>query len=226
MPTAPDPTPNTRPPILTASDAAVTVDGAVLLPATSAEASPGECLAVLGPNGAGKTTLLRVLAGRLRPTAGTVRLRGGPLDERSAATRREIAALIDPPALYPDLTVRDQLVLIDAAWAGSPDGAESGIMAGLGTAALARFDLEALGDRFPHELSSGQRQLVSLAVTFARPMSALLLDEPEQRLDPGRRGLVAEAIAEARSRGVAVVFSSHDAGLVERLADRRLRVGA
>lgn len=242
MTAAPDPTPNNRPratlsaglekpprpPILTARAAAVVHDGATLLPPTSLEVVAGECVAVLGPNGAGKTTLLRVLAGRLRPTAGAVQLRGEAHDERRSGVRREIAALIEPPALYPDLTVREQFVLIDAAWAGeaSHRKREGGAVEGLGVDALEHFALGALRDRFPHELSSGQRQLVCLAVTFARPADVLLLDEPEQRLDPDRRVLVADAIGAARDRGVAVVFSSHDPELVDRAAERCLRVGS
>jgi ABC-type multidrug transport system ATPase subunit len=219
-------------PVLLAERVAVRLDGAVLLPETSIELAAGVCTVVRGPNGAGKTTLLRVLAGRLRPSAGSARLRASgdaPLDERRREVREHIAALIEPPTLYPDLTIRDQLALIEAAWAGGrrADGGDGGpAWAGLGGEALAVFGIEALADRFPHELSSGQRQLVSLSVTFARPCSVLLLDEPEQRLDPDRRTLVAEAIVAAREQGVAVACASPDAVLVERVADAQVVVGA
>lgn len=202
-------------PVLIADQVAVTIEDFSLLPATSLRLEAGACVAVRGANGAGKTTLLRVLAGRLRATAGSVTLDGVPLDERRSEQRAAIAALIEPPTLYPDLTLQDQLELIAAAWGGG-DPEE----------ALQRFGIEALRERFPHELSSGQRQLVSLAVTFARPCSVLLLDEPEQRLDPDRRGLVAEAIIAARDRGVAVAFATHDPALVERVATAELAVGA
>lgn len=200
---------------LVATQVAVEIDGFSLLPATSLRLESGRCLAVLGENGAGKTTLLRVLAGRIRATVGSVTLEGVPLDERRPEVRAAIAALIEPQTLYPDLTLQDHLELVTAAW-GSGDPGE----------ALRRFNIEALRERFPHELSSGQRQLVSLAVTFARPCSILLLDEPEQRLDPGRRGLVAEALIEARDRGIAVAFATHDAALVGQVADAELVVGS
>jgi ABC-type multidrug transport system ATPase subunit len=167
--------------------------------------------------------MLRALAGRMRATSGTVKLRGMSVIERRREVRREIAALIDPPTLYPDLTLRENLALIEAAWSG--EGRGSGIVSGLGTDALSVFGLTHLADRFGHELSSGQRQLTSLAVTFARPAGVLLLDEPEQRLDPDRRLLVGETMLAARSRGMAVVFASHDAELVARVADRSVRVG-
>lgn len=216
--------------MLRADRVVVELDGAVLLPETSIELTAGRCVAVRGPNGAGKTTLLRVLAGRTKPSTGSARLevfaRGSRLDERRREVREHIGALIEPPTLYPDLTIRDQLALIEGAWAGVRDGEASPAWEGMGSEALSGFGLEDLGDRFPHELSSGQRQLVSLAVTFARPCSVLLLDEPEQRLDPDRRVLVAEALRVARGRGVAIAFASHDPELVERAADAQIAVGA
>lgn len=202
-------------PLLVADQVAVVIDGFSLLTPTSLALAPGSCTAIRGANGAGKTTLLRVLAGRVRATAGRVTLAGEPLSERRADQRAAVAALIEPPTLYPDLTLQDQLALVVAAW-GEGDPEE----------ALRRFGIEALRERFPHELSSGQRQLVSLAVTFARPCSVLLLDEPEQRLDPDRRQLVASAMLDARGRGVAIAFATHDQGLVECVADAELAVGA
>ncbi len=204
-----------------AESAALVLDGAVLLRETSLRAGSGECVAVLGPNGAGKTTLLRLLAGSVRPSSGSVRVRGEPADERRERQRATTAALIEPPALYPDLTIADHLELIATLWEGvSPD-----VVPGLGRAALEAFGLAPLRGRFPDELSSGQRQLLSLAATFARPADLVLLDEPEQRLDPGRRELLSFAMRAACDRGAAVVFASHDAQLVARVADRSVQVG-
>lgn len=198
------------------------IDGASLLPPTSIALSAGECVAVRGPNGAGKTTLLRVLAGRVRPTAGAAMLRGERLDERRARVRDDIAALIEPPTLYPDLTIRDQLEVVSGLWG---EGARHP-WGGAGAGALGLLGINWLAERFPHELSSGQRQLVSLAVTIARPCAVLLLDEPEQRLDPDRRALVGAAIERVRDAGAAVGFASHDAELVARVAGREVVVGA
>ncbi|WP_449279137.1 ABC transporter ATP-binding protein [Leucobacter sp. GX0328] len=212
--------------VLSASNAEVVIDGAVLLPPTSIALDAGRSVAVRGPNGAGKTTLLRVIAGRLRPSGGTVSLFGGRLDDRDPAVRTHIAALIEPPVLYPDLTVHDHLALIEAAWEAAGAGAgPAPAWLGLGSTALDRFGLTGLAERFPNELSSGQRQLVSLAVTFARPATVLLLDEPEQRLDPDRRSLVADALLDARTHGAAIAFASHDAALVARVADAETVVG-
>ena len=212
-------------PLLVADRVGVEIDGAELLAPTSLQLLAGECVAVRGQNGAGKTTLLRVLTGRLRASTGSVRLRDDPLEERRADHRAAIAALIEPPTLYPDLTLQDQIALIEAAWLGARTSQET-VSPGLGADTIELFGLQALRERFPHELSSGQRQLVSLAVTFARPADVLILDEPEQRLDPDRRSLVAEAIQLVRARGAAIAFATHDASLVERVADTELLVGS
>ncbi len=202
------------------------VDRAELLAPISVDFTKGECVAILGQNGSGKTTLLRALAGHMRPTSGTVTLDGARLDERRMEVRRRIAPLIEPPALYPDLTLRDHLRFIEAVWSAEvTKGRRNAVTPGLGEAALDAFGVSQLADRFPHELSSGQRQLTSLAVTFARPADFLILDEPEQRLDQARRQLIGEAILAARARGVAIAFATHDGELVDRVAERSIRVG-
>ena len=211
--------------LLRAEAVAVELDGATLLSPSSLHLAAGECVAVVGRNGAGKTTLLRVLAGRSRITSGAVRLRGTPIDERRADQRRELAALIEPPTLYPDLTLRENLALVEAAWSGAQVlRGEPKLVPGLGAGVLETFGIASLATRFASELSSGQRQLMSLAVTFARPANVLLLDEPEQRLDAERRGIVADALLAARARGLGVVFASHDETLIARVADRRVAI--
>lgn len=241
---SPSPVPASSPPpfapstpLLSVEGVAVERDGITLLSATTLRIDAGECVAVLGPNGAGKTTLLRVLAGRLPPSTGRAELHGFALDERRSEVRRQLSVLLEPPALYPDLTLGENLALVEAAWRGERVGAfgaraasdttaaQAPLVAGLGSDALEMFGVAGLQNRFPDELSSGQRQLTSLAIAFARPASALLLDEPEQRLDPSRRSLLAEAMLAARERGVAIVFASHAPDLVDRVADRRLLVG-
>ncbi len=207
--------------VLRADAVGVSLDQSVLLPPTSLRLVAGESVAVLGENGAGKTTLLRAISGRIRVTSGAVLLRGVPIREARREQRSELSALIDPPTLYPDLTIRDNLAVIEAAWSGWKRP-----LPGLGSRALDVFGISQLEKRFPNELSSGQRQLVSLAVTFARPASVLILDEPEQRLDPQRRERVAQAMLDANQRGIAIVFASHDPLLVDRTAQSRVSIGA
>jgi ABC-type multidrug transport system ATPase subunit len=197
-----------------------TVDVTTLLPTTSLVAEPGSCVVLRGPNGAGKTTLLRLLAGLLAPTTGSVTVDGEPADERRRSTREKVAALIGPPAAYRDLTLADHLTLVDATW-----GRDAHTCADRVHGALDTFGLGALGERFPHELSSGQGQLFRLALTWFRPARLLLLDEPEQRLDTDRRAMVGELVLARRGAGTTVVMACHDPALTATVADVVVDVG-
>ena len=197
------------------------LDVTTLLPAISLVAEPGSCVVVRGPNGSGKTTLLRLVAGLLAPTTGTVTIDDDPADERRRSTRENVAALIGPPAAYRDLTLADHLTLVDATW-----GRELAHLCGAGAAlALDTFGLGAMGERFPHELSSGQGQLFRLALTWFRPARLLILDEPEQRLDTDRRAVVGDLVRARCDTGTTVLMACHDPSLTASVADEVVDVG-
>ena len=191
------------------------VDETRLLRATTVHADPGECIVLRGPNGSGKTTLLRIIGGLLVPTTGTATIGGREADERDRAVRAAVAALIGPPTTYRDLTLADHLVLVDSTWGGEPATSDE-----RARAMLDRLGIPKLLDRFPHELSSGQQQLFRLAITFARPATVLLLDEPEQRLDTAKQKVVAGIIRERVAAGTTVVMACHDPEMTAALATR------
>ena len=196
------------------------LDVATLLSATDLVAEPGSCVVVRGPNGSGKTTLLRLAAGLLAPTTGTVTIDGDPADERRRSTRENVAALIGPPAAYRDLTLADHLTLVDATW-----GREARTCAARVQHELDTFGLGAMGERFPHELSSGQGQLFRLALTWFRPARLLILDEPEQRLDTDRRLMVGGLVRARCEAGTTVLMACHDPVLTASVADEVVDVG-
>ncbi|MFC4222959.1 ABC transporter ATP-binding protein [Lysinibacter cavernae] len=203
--------------MIEAANVSVTVDGQSLLAPVSFTVDEGQALAVRGANGAGKTTLLRTVAGFQRPSTGSIRLSGTRVDEKNRAIRREVCALIGFPAIAPDLTLREQLRFIASSWGilgSSADEAADGVLAELG--------IDLLAQRFVHELSSGQTQLFSLATALVRPSAVLILDEPEQRLDADRRGLVIAAVNLRKAAGSTVIFASHNAQLVNGIADETL----
>ena len=192
-----------------------TIDTTTLVLPTTVRAKPGQCVVLRGPNGSGKTTLLRMIGGLLEPTVGTATIGGTTADERNPSVRAAVAALIGTPTTYRDLTLIDHLVLVDSTWGGDPNTSDE-----RGLALMARLGIDHLHDRFPHELSSGQEQLFRLALTFSRPGSVLLLDEPEQRLDTTQRVTVTELIRERGRAGTTVVMACHDPEMTEALAHR------
>ncbi|GAA2747617.1 ABC transporter ATP-binding protein [Terrabacter aerolatus] len=196
-----------------------TMDETTLLLPTDVSADPGECIVLRGPNGSGKTTLLRIIGGLLAPSTGTATIGGREADERDRAVRAAVAALLGAPTTYRDLTLIDHLVLIDSTWGGDPNTSDD-----RSQALLDRLGIAHLDDRFPHELSSGQEQLFRLALTFSRPASVVLLDEPEQRLDTAKRQVVATLIDERTASGATVVMACHDPELTAALATRVVEV--
>ena len=205
---------------LLARAVAASVDSEVLLAPVSLSVGAGEAVIVRGPNGSGKTTLLRILSGALRPTSGDVSVDGHRVDDRRRAVRNAISARIGLPAFARELTAHEHLRFIATTWgrSGSPatDAADE-VMAALG--------IDHLTQRFVHELSSGQLQLLSLATALVRPFSVLILDEPEQRLDADRLAVVAAVLRARIEAGAAVVIASHSADLVAALPGSTLTLG-
>jgi ABC-2 type transport system ATP-binding protein len=198
-------------------DLSVIVNGETLLPETSFELDQGHSLAVVGVNGAGKTTLLRVLAGILPPTSGTVLVAEEVPDDRDSRFRARVASLIGLPPFARNLTLREHMMLVSASWGSSVSEAEQDAMDTLETLSISN-----LSSRYPHELSSGQTQLYALASTLSRTFDVLLLDEPEQRLDSDRLGLVGDILRGIVDSGKTLVTVSHSHTLVDRIADQSL----
>jgi ABC-2 type transport system ATP-binding protein len=190
------------------------IDEAVLLLPVNVELDIGGCVVLRGPNGSGKTTLLRILAGTMPPSEGEATLDGWPVDEREDSTRAVIAALIGAPATYRDLTLVDHLVLIDSTW-----GHVGGREIGRSDEILELLEIDHLAQRFPHELSSGQQQLFHLSMVLVRPSSILLLDEPEQRLDPDKRDLLTRILLDRKAEGTGLLIACHDPAMTEALAE-------
>jgi ABC-2 type transport system ATP-binding protein len=178
----------------------------------------GEIVAVTGVNGVGKSTLLTCLAGLHRPAAGTMSVLGGaPRDD--PAFWRAVTLVADQPTWYPGLTVREHLELIRLThqplrgWCLPADEL------------IEFFGLAARADASPLDMSSGQRQRLSLAAALARPSRLLLLDEPEQSLDAGFRlelaGLLREGYA---GNGGTVIMATHDHDFALAAGSREVRL--
>jgi ABC-type multidrug transport system ATPase subunit len=139
---------------------------------------------------------------------------GHPLREDALVARTEIAVVGDASSAYPDLTVREHLLLVAVAHGAGPRAV------GLVDSALVECRLSDHGDALPWSLSSGQRQALQLAAMLVRPRRLLILDEPEQRLDPGARRWLAGLLAAEKSRGAGVLLATHHVELAEAIADQ------
>lgn len=202
---------------ISAAEVSVHIDQQVLLAPVSFAVDAGETLAITGANGSGKTTLLRVLAGLVQPSSGEVRVAGHSPNEQSSQFRAMVAALVGLPPLARDLTLREHLVLVGASWGKSLEAA-----AEHAEGLLAELQIAQLASRFPHELSSGQTQLFALALTLSRRFDVLILDEPEQRLDADRLGLLGGVLRRLSEEGSTIIIASHSELLVSQVADRVL----
>ena len=175
--------------------------------------TPGRCVAVLGVNGSGKSTLLRIAAGRDTPTTGQAVYAGRLLTQDDLVVRTEIAVVGDMVSAYPDLTVREHLQLVAVAH-GAGRGAGD-----LVDAALRECRLDDHGGALPGSLSSGQTQALHLAAVLVRPRRLMVLDEPEQRLDPAARRWLAGLLSAEKQAGAAVLMATHHTELAASVAD-------
>ncbi|MBC7273210.1 MAG: ABC transporter ATP-binding protein, partial [Streptomyces sp.] len=171
-----------------------------VLKSVDLEVAAGERVALVGPNGSGKSTLLRIACGRDRPTSGSVEFDGGPMSEDDARVRARVAVAGDVLSCYPDLTVRQHLQLVAVA---------HGVPAREVDRLLNEHRLIGHADALPSALSSGQLQAMFLASALSRPRDLLVLDEPEQRLDPGARLRLADVLRAESDNGTAVLFATH-----------------
>lgn len=204
---------------ISAVGVSVAVDRQTLLAPVSFDIDRGRALAVVGSNGSGKTTLLRVLAGLTPPSEGILTVAGDVPDERRPVFRGRVAALLGLPPLARNLTLREHMVLVASSWGYAIDQAEE-----RADGLLDEFGIIRLRSRFPHELSSGQTQLFALALTLSRNFELLLLDEPEQRLDPDRLSLVGDRLRGLADRGTTIIMASHSRQLVEHVTDQVLNI--
>src|SRR5436305_3171185 len=171
----------------------------------SLEIADGEFLVLVGPSGCGKSTLLRLIAGLEEPTSGSIAIGGRDVTEL-APRERDIAMVFQSYALYPHMTVRQNLgyglkarKTPKAEIAREVDG-----VAGL-------LGLSALLDRRPAELSGGQRQRVAMGRAIVRKPQAFLMDEPLSNLDAKLRVGMRASLAQLHRRlGTTTVYVTHD----------------
>jgi NitT/TauT family transport system ATP-binding protein len=178
----------------------------------SLEIAAGEFVAIVGPTGCGKSTLLNVIAGLLAPAAGLARVH----DRRVAGVTAEAGYLFQQDALMPWKTaLANVAVALEVGGVAAPEARERA------KALLARVGLARFLDRYPHQLSGGQRKRVALAQMLIRNPAILLMDEPFGPLDAQTRGMMGDLLLSLWSADrKAVLFVTHDLDEAISLADR------
>ncbi len=185
---------------------------------TSFEVRENEFVAVVGPTGCGKSTLLNAVAGLLKPVAGAVTVLGKPL----SGLCREAGYLFQQDAVMPWKTALDNVALGLEVTGRSREGALAEAREWLVKVGLSRFE-----DRYPHQLSGGQRKRVGLAQVLIRHPKILLMDEPFGPLDAQTRQIMGNLLLDlwAADRK-AVLFVTHDLEEAIALSDRVLIMSA
>jgi len=191
-------------PVLAVRDVAVT-------------AANGAITGLLGPNGAGKTTTLRMLAGLIRPDAGTLEVDGIAVAQRPREALARMGVLSDARGLYPRLTARENIVYFSALQGMARDEAQAR------AEALAQMlDCSRLLDRRTEGFSQGERMKVALARALVHDPANIVLDEPTNGLDVVATRALRETLqwlASPSGGGKCIVFSTHIMQEVERLCD-------
>ena len=177
--------------------------------------SAGEVFSVIGPNGAGKTTLFNVITGRVRPTTGTVTLRGADIT-RSPAYR---IAQLGVVRTFQKTEVFGELPLLVGVAAGAlaRGDADPGARA---REALETVGLAGKAHLTAHQLSYGDQRLLELAQALAAQPAVLLLDEPASGMNHQESTHIMRVIADLRTRGLAIMLVEHNMHVVMNMSDR------
>jgi ABC-2 type transport system ATP-binding protein len=175
----------------------------------------GEFFAVLGLNAAGKTTLIRVLAGLLKPSAGTAKVAGFDVQSDPLEARRRLAYVPDFPFLYDKLTPWEFLRFTGHVFQMSETRIQEA-----SRVLVPRFHLDAFINRPIEGLSHGTRQRVAIVSALMHDPEVLVIDEPMVGLDPQHARILKDVLKERTHHGVTIFLSTHQLDVAEEMADR------
>jgi ABC-2 type transport system ATP-binding protein len=165
----------------------------------------------LGPNGAGKTTTMRLLTGLIKPDAGSIELLGRPYKRSDRKRLFDVGALIESPTFYPNLSARDNLLVLAATGRSVPRKRVEELI-----------ELMGLRDRAGDHVSTysmGMRQRLGIAAALLNDPQLLLLDEPANGLDPAGIVSMRDTLRVLAAAGKTVFVSSHILPEVQQMAD-------
>ncbi len=180
----------------------------------SLRVQPGRIVGLLGPNGAGKSTTVAMMCGLTRPDRGTVTLGGVPLAGDATAVKRRLGFVPQDIALHEDLAALANLRLFGALY-----GLHGKELEERAQAALALVGLADRGRDKPQSFSGGMKRRLNIACALVHDPDVLLLDEPTVGVDPQSRNAIFDNLEMLRSRGKALLYTTHYMEEAERLCD-------
>ena len=164
--------------------------------------SPGQVFGLLGPNGAGKTTLIRLLVGAIKSSEGQLNVLGYDPVKEKRQMRREIGYMPQTPALYDDLSPRENIRFFGR-------GHHTGNLEKNVEEVIAFVGLSERANHPVHTFSGGMRQRVSLACALVNKPKVLFLDEPTSGIDPKLREMFWQHFRQLAEDGTTVIISTH-----------------
>jgi energy-coupling factor transporter ATP-binding protein EcfA2 len=210
--------------MVSVQDLGFSYNGHPALDKVSLEIHQGEFVALMGRNGSGKTTLLKQLMGLLKPDHGQVQIKsldGSKLFDTRRAGMDDLIGIMgyvpqNPNALLFHDTVEQELDFTRQGHGLPPGGNES---------LLRTLGLTPFADRYPRDLSVGERQRVALAAILVAEPDVLLLDEPTRGLDYGQKAALTGFLREQKAGGRTIIMATHDVELVAQCAGRVILLG-
>lgn len=180
---------------------------------------PGECVILVGLSGAGKTTIMRLLNRTIKATSGEVRINGqdiGKLDDDAVPMlRRQIGTVFQDYKLLPHRTAYENVAFAMQCIGKSEDEIRKQV-----PEALALVGLSDKLDSYPHQMSGGEQQRVSIARAMVNKPPLLICDEPTGNLDPAISLGIVRILERINQTGVTIVMSTHDNQMVDQMHNR------
>jgi len=181
----------------------------------SLDVPPGEIHGFLGPNGAGKTTTIRLIAGLLKPTAGTIVVNGHDLARFPEAAKASLGFIPDRPFLYEKLTAAEFL-----RFHGGLYGMNGKEIVPRAAELLELFELDDWQGELVESFSHGMRQRLVMCAAFLHRPRAVVVDEPMVGLDPRGARLIKQVFRAMSRKGVAILMSTHTLEVAQEMCDR------
>lgn len=178
-----------------------------------------EALALIGPSGCGKTTLLRLVAGFEVPDEGNISIEDVMVSRPGfvvPSNKRNLSLIFQDLALWPHMTVKEHLLFVL-----NGKKKDKSHMADRINGLLKDVDLALCGDRFPHQLSGGEKQRLAIARGIAKNPKYLLMDEPFTNLDPILKKDLENFLSRLKKQfQMGIIYVSHNIDEVKNIADR------